>query len=244
MNRTVLEADCVVKRFGTRLILNAASLRAEEGAITALLGRNGTGKSTLLRIMCGLVQPDGGTVRIDNAPVERPTLAYMARRGVFFLPDRELLHPMMSLREQLDTAARVRGPGVDVDHVAHAMGIHHRLHARPHQLSGGELRRSEFAFGLCCAPRVLIADEPLRGIQPIDADQILSALRPFANAGCAIVLTGHEVSTILPHVDRINWCVAGTTRQFGSTLEALTDFGFRRDFLGVKDAKELARPRS
>ena len=226
-----LEADTVAKYFGDRLVLRSASLRAERGVITALLGRNGIGKSTLLRIMCGLISPHSGNVRISGVARASFTLAVLARHGIFFLPDRDLLHPLMSVRTQLETAATMRGNVADIERIAAMFGITERLDVRPHRLSGGELRRAEFAFALCCAPRVLVADEPLRGISPVDAETILTALRPVANDGCAIVLTGHEVNLILPHADRINWCVAGTTIQFASSVEAMVDPAFRKNFL-------------
>lgn len=227
-----LEADSVVKRYGERLVLKAASLRVRSQAITALLGRNGMGKSTLLRILCGVTTPDAGSVRVDGAPFESFALSSLAHRGVFFLPDRDLLHPHLTVRVQLDLAARMRGDAATRDRLIELLGVSGFIDQKPPGLSGGERRRAEFAVALACRPRVFAADEPLRGIPPVDAELLLAALRVAANDGCAVVLTGHEVNLILAHVDHVTWCVAGTTREFASPIDATTDRAFRREFLG------------
>jgi len=230
----LVEADSIVKRFGEKLVLKAASLRVEADTVTALVGRNGHGKSTLLRIMCGVLQPDGGSIRLNGVAQESVSTADLCRRGLFYLPDRDLLHPHLTVRIQIETASRVRGTGADASGIANLLGISERIDVKPTRLSGGERRRAEFAVAIACSPRVLVADEPLRGISPLDAEQILQALRFVATGGCSVVLTGHEVNLILPAADRVYWCVAGTTREFASPLEALSDFAFRRDFMASR----------
>src|SRR5215213_9792887 len=88
-----LVADCVTKSFGTRRVLSSASLRAKAGEVRAVFGRNGEGKSTLLKIAVGLIQPDSGNVRLGSTVLERATLPLLATSGVFYLPDHELLAP-------------------------------------------------------------------------------------------------------------------------------------------------------
>ena len=229
---TVLEADCVSKRFGMRAVLTAASLRARAAVVTALLGRNGAGKSTLLHITTGTKSADTGIVRFEGSTLTRPTLAALARRGVFFLPDRDLLHPSLTVGAQLQAVAEWFGSTSTVQAVAQSLGIAAQLSKRPRSLSGGERRRAEVAVAVLREPRVLMLDEPLRGIQPLDAELIMATLKDFARSGGAVVLTGHELPLILPHVDCVTWCASGTTREFSSPDEATRDFAFQRDFLG------------
>lgn len=230
----VLEADCVAKRFGSRAVLTAASLRAISGQVTALLGRNGAGKSTLLRIACGVIAADTGIVRLRDVMQPKPTLAGLARQGVCFLPDRDLLQPMVPVRPQLQAMARLCLPddvaSDRVDMVAEALGITQRVMQKPRSLSGGERRRAEVALVLSGAPDVLLLDEPLRGIAPLDAEAIMGTIRGYAADGGAVVLTGHELPLLLPHVDRVTWCTAGTTREFATAGAALADHAFVRDF--------------
>ena len=227
----LLEADCVSKHYGDRTVLNTASLRARAGMITALLGRNGAGKSTLLRCTVGEIVADQGNIRLDGATVVRPRLAWLARRGVCFVPDRDLLHPGVPMGSQCAWVARDCGTAAMVDTLLEQFGISRLRDARPRSLSGGERRRAEVALALLLAPRVLVLDEPLRGIAPLDAEVILAALRQFAEQGGAVLLTGHELPLFMASVDAVTWCHAGRTREFTSVSAAMHDFAFRRDFL-------------
>jgi ABC-type multidrug transport system ATPase subunit len=226
-----LEADSVCHSFGNRRVLTSASLRAVQGQVTGLLGRNGAGKTTLLRILVGMQVPDNGAVRLDGAGQMRVTLSRLAARGVFFLPARDLLLSGLSVRDQLCSMRDTFAAAVDVHAVATSLGIADRLDQKPPTLSGGERRRAEVAAALARAPTVLVADEPLRGITPVDAEVLMGALRAFAARGGAVVITGHELPLLLPHLDRVTWCHAGRTREFPSVEAATADFAFRRDFL-------------
>ena len=227
----LLEADCVAKRYGDRQVLVSASLRAVPGKVTALLGRNGAGKSTLLRITTGSIAPDSGYVRLRGQTMLTASLARLAAEGVFFLPDRDLLHPAFAIGAQIQAVADGFRVPVDVPALAGRLGIAGVLALRPRALSGGERRRAEIAVAIARHPAVLIADEPLRGLSPLDAESILAALATFARAGGSVIVTGHETPLLLPAVDRVTWCDAGTTREFDSPADAMQDFAFRRDFL-------------
>jgi ABC-type multidrug transport system ATPase subunit len=225
----VLEADDVSLRRADRWILTSASVRVRPGCLTALLGRNGAGKTTLLRLLVGDLALESGTVRWEGAPLEQPSRARLARRGVCFLPAREVLHPRVAVAKQLAWIAA--DPG-DVPRVSEGLRLTALGAQRPAALSGGERRRAELAAALLMAPRVLVLDEPLRGLAPIDAELMLTTLRRFAAAGGAVVFTGHELPLLEAHVDRVTWCYAGSTREFASFADASGDHGFRREFLG------------
>ncbi len=231
MSAEVLAADCVGKRFGERKVLTSASLRAIAGRWTALMGRNGAGKSTLLKIAAGAVEADSGTVRLDGTMVERPHTALLARRGVFFLADRDLLSPRYTVRRQLELF-RSRFPGGDVDKAAEAAGIAELIDRKPHALSSGERRRAELATAIVRRPRCLLADEPYRNVSPIDADAISRALRSLVAAGCAVVVTGHEATTFLEQVDHVTWCDSGTTTELGLPRDAMRNERFAAGYLG------------
>lgn len=229
--RVPIDVDCVSKSFGARRVLTSASLRAERGEITGLLGRNGSGKTTLLRILVGMTTPDNGVLRIDGVGQLGATTAELAQRGVFYLPARDLLVPALSVRAQLESIRDRFTVHTDVEAIARTLGIFERLQQKPHTLSGGERRRAELAVALSRAPSVLIADEPLRGITPIDAEVIMGALKSFARAGGAVIVTGHELPLLLPHLDRVVWCYSGTTREFPTVASAQADFSFRTHFM-------------
>ena len=228
---TVLVADAVGKRFGARRVLAAASLRAEAGQLRVLFGRNGTGKSTLLKIAAGWLQPDSGTVHFAGTAYLRADLHVLARAGLFFLPDQALFTSAFTVRRQLELLRRRFGGG-DVEEALAVTGVAEVAHRRPHDLSGGELRRAEFAAALVRRPRCLLADEPLRGVAPRDAEDLMAVLRRLAASGCAVLVTGHEVPTLAAAADHITWCDGGVTQELGPPDVARAHDGFRRDYLG------------
>jgi len=227
----LLVADCVGKRFGDRRVLTSASLRAVPGELRLLAGRNGAGKSTLLRIAAGWIQPDTGTVHWEGTGRLRVTTPWLARRGLFYLPDHDLLPRTDTLRAHLEILRR-RFDSAPVEASAATAGVAHLLDVAPGRISGGELRRAELAAILVRRPRCLLADEPLRGIAPRDAEALLRLFRSLAAGGCAVVVTGHEVRTLLPVVDQVTWCTAGTTHELGSREHAEAHEAFRREYLG------------
>lgn len=226
-----LEADCVGKAYGDCRVLTSASLRARAGEVRVILGRNGEGKSTLLRIAVGLLRPDTGIVRMNSSLIVRPSLPVLAARGLFYLPDHDLLVPGLTLMAQLRLFEWRYGR-----RRAHAAArfarVDHLMARLPRTFSGGELRRAELALALARMPAVLIADEPYRGIAPADHDGLTAILRQLASEGCAVVVTGHDVPSLLSAADHVTWCTSGTTYELGAPDVACANDGFRRGYLG------------
>lgn len=227
---SVLVADSIGKRFGSRRILTAATLQARSGEVTLLAGSNGAGKSTLLRIAAGLTAPDHGTIRFRNRLVMRARLGRLAREGLFFLPDRDILSRAFTIRSNLE-AVRARFSGKSIDEVAEQLGIASLLDLRADEVSGGEKRRAELALALTRRPICLLCDEPLRGIDPKDRAVLVEALRRAAADGSAVVVSGHEMADLLEASDAVVWVTSGTTYRFYTPGEALTSERFRREYL-------------
>jgi ABC-type multidrug transport system ATPase subunit len=227
----LLCADCVGKAYRGRSILSSASLRAVSGELRALLGRNGAGKSTLLKIAAGWVQPDTGHLRWEGRVLTRATLPKLATLGLFYLPDHDLLSDAFTVRRQLEMLRR-RYDGIAPETAASYTGVEEHLDRKPSALSGGELRRAELAAVLVRQPRCLLADEPYRGIAPRDAETLTRVFRDLASSGVAVVVTGHEVPTLLAAANHVTWCVSGTTYELGAPDRATGDERFRREYLG------------
>lgn len=229
--KPLLIADCVSKSYLGRRVLSAGSLRAVAGELRILLGRNGAGKSTLMKIASGWIQPDGGSVRYDDQAYLTVRLRQLATLGLFYLPDHDLLSSAFTVRKQLEM---IRGQfhGSAPEDAAAQMGVAELLDRRPWELSGGELRRAELAAVLVRRPRCLLADEPYRGIDPKDAEHLTRTFRALAAEGVAVVVTGHEVPTLLAAADHVTWCTAGTTYELGLPAIAEQNEAFRRDYLG------------
>lgn len=229
----ILVADCVGKRFGSRWVLRSASLRAQPGELRALVGRNGAGKSTLMKIAAGLTSADSGVVHFAGRARLRPRLHQLAREGFFLLPDYDLLSGAFTLREHL---AFVAPPDEKGQAIAASLGLEALLDARPFELSSGERRRAELAFAWQRRPRCLLADEPLRNISPIDGEVVLRTLRAMAEAGCAVIITGHEVHALLSFAHHVTWCTDGTTYELGPPFMARSHERFRAHYLGTGEA--------
>jgi ABC-type multidrug transport system ATPase subunit len=234
MTAPILVADCVTKSYGERRVLSAGTLRAVPGTVRVIFGRNGAGKSTLMKIASGWMQADSGMVHLLGEPVLRPSLASLARKGVFYLPDHDLLSSSFTVRQQLHffhDVYRRRG----VDEAAKLADVRECLDRRVHSLSGGEGRRAELAAVLVRQPLCLLADEPYRGIAPVDHEQVTRLLRLLASEGCAVVVTGHEVPSLLAAADHVTWCTAGTTYELGAPSAARAHERFVQEYLGPRE---------
>jgi ABC-type multidrug transport system ATPase subunit len=234
MTSAVLHADCVGKRFGERAVLTSASIWLHGGRLLALVGRNGAGKSTLLKICAGIMSADHGQLRYLGEWVEHPRYHRLARQGLAYLPsERNLYSSSFPLGAQFDVVARKRGSR-RVAEVVEILELGDCLEQPPHTLSGGEQRRASVAVTWLLKPDCLLADEPLRGIDPKDQERIMRAYRTMASEGCAIVVTGHQAEYLLHEADEVVWVTAGTTHQLGKPAAARENWQFRREFLGIR----------
>jgi lipopolysaccharide export system ATP-binding protein len=229
--KPILAVECVAKAFGERRVLSSASLRAVPGELRILVGRNGSGKSTLLKIAAGRVQPDSGSITFAGRAYLSVHLQELAARGLFYLPDHDLLSTAFTIRRQLEMIRRQFG-GSDSTEAAELMGVSAQLDKRPSALSGGERRRAEIAAIFVRRPLCLLADEPYRGIAPKDAEDLTRAFLTLAAEGTAVVITGHEVPTLLDAADHVSWCTSKTTYELGPPAVAIRDDSFRREYLG------------
>ncbi|HEY3935756.1 MAG TPA: ABC transporter ATP-binding protein [Gemmatimonadales bacterium] len=234
----VLRADSIGKAFAGRSVLTAATLRVHAGEISFLVGRNGCGKSTLLNIATGALQPDYGTVTFKGRAHLRQTWHALARQGLYYLPDRDLLAPSRTVRQHLIAIARQFGVG-DTEAAARVCHIVQFLDRRCGDLSTGERRRAEVATAIARAPDCLLADEPLRHIDPHDRSLIANALRCLSSRGCAVVVTGHDVEDLFELADSVVWCTDGTTYELGTPAAAATNWRFAATYLGAARAVRL-----
>lgn len=228
-----LRADSIGKRYGSVRVLTAASLVARPGSITALLGRNGAGKTTFLKICAGWIAADHGMITYRGRMYARARLHELARSGLCLLPaEQPLLSPSFRLGRQLEAiAGRCAAPKLQ-DMIA-KFRLDSLLSQAPPALSTGERRRASFAVAELIDPQCLLADEPLRDLAPLDAELIGASLQALRANGCAIVVTGHDIPALFGLADEIIWMTAGTTHPLGAPAKARENWQFQREFLGT-----------
>src|SRR5690349_5453150 len=179
------------------LALQGVTLAVEAGEMVAVTGPSGSGKSTLLACLAGLDEPDGGMVRIagerlSRRPEEERARMRAGKIGVLYQQANLVGH--LSVRGNVAIARRLAGGGDTSDALEQA-GIAHRAHARPAQLSGGELARAGLAVALASEPAVILADEPTGELDDVTAERVLGLLRERADSGAAVLVVTHS-----PHV--------------------------------------------
>lgn len=223
-----LAIEGVWKGFGRRPVLRNASVWAYAGAVTVLFGRNGEGKSTLLRCGLGLLRPDVGLTIFGALRASPASFPKLARSGLFFLPDRDLLADRVPTRHQLH-ALLSTFPEAVLDPPDNR--LQEALDRPPDTLSGGERRLLETWFAEVRRPVVLVADEPLRGLSPLVAEEVAGRLSALARRGTAVLVTGHETRALLEIADHVVWMTGGTTHHLGSRETALAHAQFRLNYL-------------
>src|SRR6202035_3289309 len=188
--QAVIEVHDVSQRVrGGRLTLHGVSLTIGPGELVAIIGGSGTGKTTLLDTICGLVPPAAGEVR------------YEAGRGGFgYVPQDDIIHAELLLRRPLRYAARLRLPAgatvgeIDgaVADVLRVLDLDSRADVPVGSLSGGQRKRASIAVELLTRPRVFFLDEPTSGLDPARGAELMRVLRRLASEGTTVVLTTHN----------------------------------------------------
>jgi len=203
----MLEVRSLSLNYGQSQILFDLSLDAAVGEITAVMGNNGVGKTSLLKAVGGRHPFARGTLRADGRALNRPTAFTAARAGIAYVPQGREIFPMMSVLENLETgfACLPQSDHAIPDNVFKLFPVLQEMRARRGgDLSGGQQQQLAIARALITRPKVLLLDEPTEGIQPNVIQQIGNALETLRKAGTmAIVLVEQNADFAFRLADRI-----------------------------------------
>ena len=202
----VLRADGLVKRFGDRTAVDHVGFTITAGETYGLLGPNGAGKTTTINMVCGILQPDAGSVLVAGQPIRVDSTAAKATIG--FVPQEIALYPDLSGRENLRFFGRLEGLTgraleQRVDAVLEVVGLAERADDRVQDYSGGMQRRCNIAAGLLHQPALLVLDEPTAGVDPQSRNQILESIEALGAEGMAVLYTTHYMEEAERLCDRI-----------------------------------------
>jgi len=229
----LLELDQVSRRLAGREIVHALSFGVARGEVLGLLGVNGAGKSTTLRLIAGVLTPDAGAVRLDGECLHEAPHRHARRIG--YLPERVPLHAELGVVEYLDFCARLRGLGTATARAAVAREIERcelgevrrRLTG---QLSKGYQQRVGLAQALLHEPDLIVLDEPASGLDPLQAVRLRDLIRDLGTRHAVIVST-HQLAEAQAVCDRVAILHQGTLRHCGPCTNG--EAGLERLFLAI-----------
>ncbi len=224
MSEVLLEAKALHTYYGASHILHGVDFRVHKGEAVALMGRNGMGKTTLIRTMMGLVRPRDGRVLVRGSDVTGGATHRIARRGIAYVPEGRGIFPNLSVKENLLMAAR---PGVDGQSnwdfervMATFPRLAERLTNGGGQLSGGEQQMLTIGRALMTNPDLLILDEATEGLAPLIAREIWRIVREIRQSGIATVIVDKNHTAVTSITDRATILVKGQV-VFDGTAEAV-----------------------
>lgn len=189
------------KSFGARRVLTGLDCEMEPGAVTLLVGNNGAGKTTAMRLLAGLSRPDAGTIRIDGHDLLTARRAALARLS--FLPQAPRFHPRLTVEQVAGFYASLRGrERAAVPEALAEWGLTDHARVPSGQLSGGLRQRLALAVFALAATPVLLLDEPGLSLDPASRRQLQSFLTARARTGCTVLVATHLLGEWEGHADR------------------------------------------
>ena len=208
-----LRAENLVKRFGSRTVVNGVSFDVNTNEIVGLMGPNGAGKTTSFYMVVGLIAPNAGKIFIDNTEITHLPIYKRAHLGITYLPQEasvfrrltveDNIRAILELKEdqngrkltseQIESRLTELLKDLQIEHLRTNMAL---------SLSGGERRRTEIARALAADPQFILLDEPFAGVDPIAVNEIKRITRYLKSRGIGVLITDHNVRETLGICDR------------------------------------------
>ena len=232
-----LQVSGLSKSYKKKPIIRNINLKLYKGEAIALLGPNGSGKTTCFYSIAGLVRSDMGSVVIDGRDVTNLPMYRRARLGIGYLPQEMSIFRGLTVEDNilavLEITVKDRRTRLDkLEELLSEFSIGHLRRASALSLSGGERRRTEIARCLATNPKYLLLDEPFAGVDPIAVEEIRNLVSALKNRGIGVLITDHNVSDTLKLVDRAYILNDGQVMMSGTADEVVNDENVRRVYLG------------
>ena len=232
-----LNAVNLRKSYRRRPVIRDVSLTLHRGEVVALLGPNGSGKTTCFYAIAGLIQPESGRVVIDGRDVTGLPMYRRAKLGIGYLPQEVSIFRGLSVEDNIMAILEISVKGNDarrarLEELLSEFSITHLRRTPALALSGGERRRVEIARSLAAEPSYLLLDEPFAGVDPIAVNDIRLLVADLKNRGIGVLITDHNVRETLGIVDRAYILHDGQVLMSGTSGEVVEDENVRRVYLG------------
>lgn len=199
MNDLILETRNLCKSFKNQTVVQDICLEVPRNSIYGLLGPNGAGKSTTLKMITGMLRPNGGEILFENSPWSRKNL-----KDIGALIEAPPLYENLSARENLRVRTTVFGLKEDrIDEVLQVVDLENTGKKKAGQFSMGMKQRLGIAIALINNPKLLILDEPANGLDPIGIQELRELIRLFPKKGITVILSSHILSEVEQVADKI-----------------------------------------
>ena len=232
-----LHAECLVKKYKKRTVVDRISVSVKQGEIVGLLGPNGAGKTTTFYMIVGLIKPNDGQIFLDDQDITPMAMYKRAKLGIGYLAQEASVFRNLTVEENILAVLEMTGKSkaeqkrrteelmeeFSLTHVRKNLGV---------VLSGGERRRTEIARALAVDPNFVLLDEPFAGVDPIAVEEIQTIVAKLKNKNIGILITDHNVNETLSITDRAYLMFEGKLLKSGTAEELAADEQVRRVYLG------------
>lgn len=232
-----LRIERLRKSYRKKLVIRDVTMAVNRGEVAALLGPNGSGKTTTFYAIAGLVIPEAGSVKIDGQIVTGLPMYRRARLGIGYLPQEMSIFRGLSVEDNISavldiTVTHHHKRRERLEELLSDFSIEHLRRAPALALSGGERRRVEIARCLAANPKYLLLDEPFAGVDPISVGDIRHLVADLKKRGIGVLITDHNVRETLEIVDRAYILHDGQVLMSGTPAEVVENENVRRVYLG------------
>ena len=235
---TGLQVTSLRKIFRKRIVIHDVSLELKRGEVVALLGPNGSGKTTTFYSIAGLNSSDGGQVKIDGVDVTTMPMYRRARMGLSYLPQETSIFRGLNVQDNIKSIIDISTPvksdrPAKLEKLLSDFRIEHLRRTSAIALSGGERRRVEIARALATDPKYILLDEPFAGVDPISINDVRNLISELKSKGIGVLITDHNVRDTLKIVDRAYILHDGRVIISGSPEDVVNNDNVRRVYLGA-----------
>ena len=225
------------KSYHKKVVIRDFSMELNRGEVVALLGPNGSGKTTTFYSVAGLVTPEWGTVVVDGHDVTTLPMYRRAQLGIGYLPQEMSIFRGLNVEDNINAILDISVPSRQkrrerLEELLSEFSIEHLRRAPALALSGGERRRVEIARCLAADPKYLLLDEPFAGVDPISVGDIRNLVFDLKKRGIGVLITDHNVRETLEIVDRAYILHDGKILMSGTPNEVVENKNVRRVYLG------------
>ena len=230
----MLDVTDVHTYYGKSYIPQGVSLDVNKGSTVVIMGRNGMGKTTLIRSIMGLAPAASGQILFKGMDITRLPPYEIVRAGIGFVPQGRFIFSSLNARENLNVATRIKKGGWDVEKVLVLFpGLRERLNHKGDQLSGGEQQMLACGRALVGNPDLLLLDEPSEGLAPLLVKEVTQVLSQLKASGLAILLVEPNLNVVRKVADHVYVMSKGTIVHDSKPEQLLQNTAVKSQYLGM-----------